>query len=110
MALLGTTADGVQIADFEFAFSLGEKAVVTEGDDGAIYIEGLAADLDVDRQEEAFEDGAFEDGLKAYMSTNPILLYHHKSDTALGQVVDASLVPEGLHVKARVDAAGAGHA
>jgi HK97 family phage prohead protease len=103
MALLGTTADGVQIADFEFAFSLGEKAVVTEGDEGELYIEGLAADLDVDRQEEAFEPGAFEDGLKAYMTSNPILLYHHKSDTALGQVVDATLVPEGLHVKARVD-------
>ena len=50
MSLLATTPDGVQIADFEFAFSLGEKAVVTEADD-AIYIEGLASDFGLDRQE-----------------------------------------------------------
>lgn len=100
---LVTNHDGTQIADFSFGFTLGEKAVVTE-DDGHVYIEGLASDFGLDRQEEAFEPGAFEHGLKAYMESNPVLLYHHKSDTALGQVVGANLTPDGLHVKARVDA------
>lgn len=99
-----TNKDNTQVADFSFGFTLGEKAVVTEEDDGHIYIEGLASDFGLDRQEEAFEPGAFEQGLKAYMDSNPILLYHHKSDTALGQVVNANLSSEGLHVKARVDA------
>lgn len=104
MTLLATKPDGVQIADFEFGFTLGQKAVVTEGDDGTVYIEGFASDFGLDRQEEAFLPGAFEEGLKSYMESNPILLYHHKSDTALGQVVEAKLLGEGLHVKARVDA------
>lgn len=102
--LLTRTADGTEVADFEFGFTLGQKAVVTTDDDGTLYIEGLAADFDTDRQEEAFEPGAFEAGIKSYLTSNPILLYHHKPDTALGRVVDAKLTNEGLHVKAQVDA------
>lgn len=98
------TVDGVQVADFQFGFTLGEKAIATEEENGDLIIEGLAADFGLDRQDEAFEPGAFEAGLKSYMESNPILLYHHKSDTALGQVTEANLTPDGLHVKARVDA------
>lgn len=105
MADIITLEDGTQIAEFEFGFTLDGKAVVTEPDDnGDIYIEGLASDFGLDRQDEAFEPGAFNEGLKAYMSNNPILLYHHKTDVSLGQVVSADLTNEGLHVKARVDA------
>ena len=100
-----TLPDGTQVADFEFGFTLNSKALVTEPDDnGHVYIEGLASDFGLDRQDEAFEPGAFEDGLKAYMDNNPILLYHHKPDVALGQVIEAKITPQGLHVKARVDA------
>ena len=102
--------DGTQVADFEWNLALDAKGLeVTEpADDGSFFIEGLASDFGMDRQDEAFEPGAFEDGLKSYMDTNPILLYHHKTDTALGQVVTANVTPEGLHVKARVDAAEPG--
>lgn len=97
--------DGTQVADFEFSFTLDQKAVeVHEEEDGAVFIEGYASDFGLDRQEEAFEPGAFEEGLKSYMASNPILLYHHKSDTALGQVVDAKLDEKGMFVRARVDA------
>lgn len=102
--------DGTQVADFELNFVLGGKAVAVSNaaEDGSFFIEGLASDFGLDRHDEAFEDGAFETGLKSYMDTNPILLYHHKPDTALGQVVEANVTPEGLHVKARVDAAEPG--
>lgn len=100
-----TLPDGTQTAEFEFGFTLDGKAVVTEPDDnGHVYIEGLAADFGLDRQDESFEPGAFEAGLKAYMDTNPILVYHHKPDVALGQVTEANITADGLHVKARVDA------
>lgn len=80
-----------------------EESVTVDPESGDLYIEGLASDFDLDRQGEAFEPGAFQKGLKSFMDTNPILLYHHKFDQALGQVVAADLSPEGLHVKARVD-------
>jgi HK97 family phage prohead protease len=101
---LTRTTDGTEVGTFDFGFNLDQKAVVTENDDGSFFIEGLASDFNVDRQDEAFEPGAFEQGMKAYMASNPILLYHHKYDTALGQVVAARIDDAGLHVKARVDA------
>lgn len=99
-----TQPDGTQVANFEFAFTLDGKAVTTEQEDGSLIIEGLAADFGLDRQDEAFEPGAFEAGIKSFMETNPILLYHHKYDTALGRVLEANIIPAGLHVKALVDA------
>lgn len=96
----GTT---VQVADFEFGFTLDSKAVVTESEDnGPLVIEGYASDFGLDRQDEAFEPGAFDAGLKAYME-NPVLMYHHKMDTALGQVKEARLDQKGLWVRAEVD-------
>lgn len=100
-----TSKDGTQVADFQFGFALEGKAVdITPQDDGTVIVEGYAADFDLDRQEEAFEPGAFEQGLKAYLDSNPILLYHHKSDTALGQVESATIDGKGMFVRARVDA------
>jgi HK97 family phage prohead protease len=102
--LLTRTNDGTEVGAFDFAFTLDKKAQVKENEDGSFFIEGLASDFDVDRQDEAFEPGAFEQGMKAYMASNPILLYHHKYDTALGQVTDARVDATGLHIKARIDA------
>lgn len=100
-----TLADGtlVQVADFEFGFTLDKKAVIDAQDDGSLTIEGYASDFGLDRQDEAFEPGAFEDGIKAYMD-NPVVLYHHKKDTALGKVEEARLDDHGLWVKAIIDA------
>lgn len=91
-----------QQADFQFDFALERKAAIHE-EDGDIIIEGYAADWLTDRQEEAFAPGAFEMGLKSFIDSNPILIYHHQYDKALGQIVEAENRPEGLWVKARVD-------
>lgn len=99
-----TQPDGTQVAQFQYDFFLDQKAhSVTEDENGDLFIEGYASDYGLDRQEEAFEPGAFEEGLKAFMETNPIMLYHHKFDQALGQFVDARIDQKGLWVKGRVD-------
>lgn len=93
-------------APFLLDFTLDTKASPRE--DGTVYIEGYASDFGVDRQDEAFEKGAFEAGMKSFMESNPVLLYHHKSDQALGQVIEFEHRPKGLWVKARVDEAEPG--
>lgn len=97
-------SDRVQVAEFSFDVVLdGAKAQVSETEDGDLIIEGYAADYDTDRDEELFEPGAFQEGLKAYLDSNPVLLYHHKKGLALGQVIQARLDQKGMWVKARVD-------
>lgn len=106
MSKVVTHDDGTQVAEFQLDFLLDQKAastVITEDENGDLYIEGYAADFEVDRQDEAFEPGAFAAGLKSFMDTNPIMLYHHQYDKALGQYVDARLDQKGLWVKGRVD-------
>lgn len=95
-------------ADFRLDFVLDRKAQINEGDDGELYIEGFASDFGTDRDGEAFEDGAFQKSMDAFLRTNPVLLYHHKFDQALGQVVDFEHKPDGMWVKARVDPAEPG--
>lgn len=94
-------------APFQLDFTLEGKAAVTEHD-GALYIEGYASDFGIDRENEVFENGAFTKGMKAFMETNPVLLYHHKYDQALGQIESFEHRPAGLWVKARVDEAEPG--
>jgi HK97 family phage prohead protease len=89
-------------APFQFDFLLDGKAVVEE-DDTHLIVEGYAADFGFDRQDEAFEPGAFDEGMKAFMATNPIVCYHHKYDQALGEVLEWEKKAEGPWVKVRVD-------
>lgn len=88
-------------AKFQIDFALDEKAIVEETEDG-IFIEGYASDFGLDRQDEAFESGAFEKGMEQFMR-NPVLLYHHKMDMALGHVKGFEHRPDGLWIKAWVD-------
>lgn len=91
-------------ADFYLDSDLGQKAVVTEADNGDLYIEGLAADFGMDSVDEAFEPGAFEQAVKDFKASgNMPLLYHHKPSEMLGEVVDLDLRPDGLWMKARID-------
>lgn len=91
-------------ADFQLDVVLDTKAAVHEQDDGTTIIEGLASDFDFDRADEAFEPGVWEEAEKAFMR-NPILLYHHKPDTAVGRVLEVTHKPgEGMWVKALIDA------
>lgn len=93
-------------AQFQLDFVPDVKAV--REDDGALYIEGLAADFGLDRQDEAFEPGAFDNAMTEFMARNPVLLFHHQGDKALGQVEEWENRPEGVWVKARVDKPAAG--
>jgi HK97 family phage prohead protease len=88
-------------APFQLDFLLDGKAVIEETEDG-IWIEGYASDFGLDRQDEAFESGAFEKGMAAFME-NPVLLYHHQFDKALGQIKEFSMRSDGLWIKAWVD-------
>jgi HK97 family phage prohead protease len=86
----------VKTAEFEF----GVKAIsVEEADDGTIFLEGYASDFGVDRDMEAFEPGAFDRGLKAFLE-NPVFMLQHKPDQQLGVIRDARLLDDGLHIKA----------
>lgn len=74
----GTKA--VETATFEGA--LDEKAqVVDEGN--KLIIRGIAAEFGLDRDGEAFDPGAFDAGVKAFLENNPILSYHHATKPSL---------------------------
>lgn len=94
-------------APFQYDFILDGKSAITEEEDHLI-VEGMAADFGFDRMDEAFEDGAFDQGMKAFMASNPILCYHHKYDIALGEVLEWEKKAAGVWVKARVDRPEAG--
>jgi HK97 family phage prohead protease len=90
-------------APFHLDFVLeGQKAII-EGDDGETYIQGYASDFGLDRQNEAFEPGAFEKGMREFMK-NPVVLYHHKHDEPLGMITEFENRADGLWVKGRLDA------
>ena len=94
-------------APYTLDFILERKADSGRDDDGSVYIEGYASDFGLDRQDEAFEPNAFKKGMANFMK-NPVVLYHHKMDEALGQVTEFDNRPEGLWVKARLDEAEPG--
>jgi HK97 family phage prohead protease len=66
-------------AAFTYDTVIDAKSVkITETDDGDLIVEGWATDFDPDRDDEAFEPGAFDQGVKSYLETNPVLLYNHR--------------------------------
>jgi len=83
-------------------FVLDTKATVTEVGDGELIIEGYASDFDNDRQDEAFEPGAFDTAIKSFME-NPVLLYHHNFERALGRVLELRRDAKGLFMRAAID-------
>lgn len=91
-------------ADFQTDAFLDTKSQVHEQPDGSLIIEGLASDWGVDDQDELFEPGAFTKGIDNFLSTNPLLAYHHDGSKALGQVLSLTPDEKGLWMKARIDA------
>jgi len=89
-------------APFQYDFALDGKAAVEDLDDHLI-VEGYAATFDFDRQDEAFEPGVFEEGMKSFMENNPIVIYHHKYDQAMGEVLELEHKAAGPWVKVRLD-------
>jgi HK97 family phage prohead protease len=108
--IIGEGENVEQIAPFEYNFILDGKAVddkpkpnIEELEDGTLIIEGYASDFGLDRENEAFEPGAFERGIKSFIETNAPLCYHHKRDVQLGEVTEARTDDHGLKIKARID-------
>ncbi len=91
-----------ETAPFTLDLGLEQKGVTDDGD-GDIYFEGWASDFGMDRQDEAFEPGAFQKSIERFLGTNPVLLYHHDYGKALGQVEALDLRDEGLWMRARID-------
>lgn len=92
---------------------LGEKAQVTE-EDGDLYIEGWAADITLDDQDEYFSYDALKAAADEFMAQpNRPLLYHHKPDMQLGEIItfEARQTAEraGIWMKARVDEPAPSH-
>lgn len=85
-----------------FKAILSTEATVEDNGDHLI-VRGRAADFTgLDRDGEIFEPGSFDRAVKAYMASNPVLLHHHKPDKQLGDVIDYSLSPDGLDIKAKI--------
>ncbi len=101
--------DEKRIADVTFNFGVdfksaaGDKLAV-ELADGDLLIEGWGANYEIDREDEAFEEGAFSKAIDKFLSGNAPLCYHHKYDTVIGKVVSAEQVPgKGVRLRAVVD-------
>lgn len=94
---------------------LDQKAIVTEAGDGDLIIEGWAADVAVDDLDEYFDEKALTEAASTFMAHgNRPLLFHHKPDMQLGEVLN--LEPRtredgsfGLWMKARVDQPAPSH-
>jgi HK97 family phage prohead protease len=99
------------IVAFNFGFQLEGKSaddpIVEELEDGDLLIEGWAAEFDgVDRQGENFMDGAFQRGIKSFLSGAASLCFNHQHEKVLGKVLDLEEVEgKGLRMRARVDGA-----
>lgn len=85
-------------------FDLGCKALVTPADDGTLYLSGVAANWEQDRENESFDVGAFKRGLDTWLTRDGApLVFHHDRSAILGRVLTAEVKADGLHVTARVD-------
>lgn len=87
-ALCHTGACSIPLVEHEaadFSVTVDSKAVVDvqeeDGRERGIIIRGLAASYSVDREDEAFEPGAFDRGIQEFMK-NPVLAYMHSTDVA----------------------------
>lgn len=87
-------------ADFNLGVTLPLEKGLTEGQDGDLIIEGLAADYSIDRQGEAFVPGCFEKAIGKFLERGGPLMFHHKHDMQLGQVLDLQSRDDGLFIKA----------
>lgn len=80
-------------------------ASTRELDSGDLIIEGFAAVFDgVDRQGENFSEGAFSRAIRAFLTAQATLAYHHRTDLGIGKVLELREIPgKGLWMRARVD-------
>jgi HK97 family phage prohead protease len=106
---LTTLESNPSVVAFQYDFLPEKKAedseLVSVLENGDLLIEGYAAVFEgLDREGENFTDGAFEEGIKAFINGQAALCYHHKHDLAIGRVLELEEHPgRGLWMKARVD-------
>lgn len=62
------------------------KASVVEMQSGDLLLRGIAANYDVDLEDEAFAPGAFKAAISQFLTGNSPLCFHHKTDVVLGKV------------------------
>jgi len=72
--------------------------------DDRLYVEGYASTKNLDRYVEVVSPEAFESTIETYMS-NPVVLFQHKHDNPIGQVVEIAIDKFGLWVKAFISKA-----
>lgn len=100
-----------ELKPIPFTFDLDLKAIegtapvaAVELADGDLLIEGWGANYDLDREEEAFLDGAFTKALGRFLQGNAPLCYHHKYGDIIGKVVAAEPISgKGVKIQAIVD-------
>lgn len=80
----GTMDDMQTRAEFTYNMPTSEVKAQTNG---TLIIEGVASDLDLDRDGEAFLPGALDAAMERYMASNPLVTYHHDSSKALGRAL-----------------------
>lgn len=87
------------------AFTVGGKSLdATTLENGDIVISGYAAVWDgVDRTDENFIEGAFQRGIKSFLTRQASLAFHHRHDHGIGRVLELREDSTGLWMKARVD-------
>lgn len=99
----------VQEAAVQFDVVLGDKAQVSTTEDGDLLIEGWASDTGLDQQDEYFTADALANAARDFNAKpNRPLLYHHKPDHQLGEVLSLDAKGEGLWFTARIDKPTAG--
>lgn len=104
--------DDPELVHFDVPMEFEAKALIDGADDpdlleeGDLIIEGYGAVWEgKDRSGENFAEGAFEEGVKAFLDGNAPLVFHHKKEKLLGKVLRMEETPEGLKIRARVDGA-----
>lgn len=107
--------NSADVVAFNYGFTLtpegksaGDFVAQIDESSGDLLIEGYAAEFEgEDRDGENFTDGAFQKGIKSFMTSGSSpLCYHHKTSKQLGKVLELEEVPgRGLHMVARIDGA-----
>jgi len=92
------------VLDLDFKAVEGGTPAAVELENGDLLIEGVGANYDIDREDEAFEQGAFTKAISKFLEGNAPLCYHHKLDQVIGKVIGLTPVPgTGIQLKAIVD-------
>ena len=76
----------------------------TESEDGAMRarIKGYASTPSVDRYDDSVEPQAFEKSIRKSYKNNPVILFQHKSDKAIGIATVMYIDHKGLYIEADI--------